>query len=37
MGMPMFKGFTIQVEPAQDKPVLTLNELLKEEYGKEIP
>jgi formylmethanofuran dehydrogenase subunit D len=37
MGMPMFKGFTIQVEPAQDKPVITLNELLKEEYGKEIP
>ncbi len=37
MGMPMFKGFPVQVEPAQDKPVLTLDELLKEEYGKEIP
>ncbi|XHH09072.1 MAG: molybdopterin dinucleotide binding domain-containing protein [Candidatus Bathyarchaeia archaeon] len=37
MGMPMFKGFPVQIEPAQDKPVLTLDELLKEEYGKEVP
>ncbi len=37
MGMPMFKGFPVEVESAQDKPILTLDELLKEEYGKEIP
>jgi formylmethanofuran dehydrogenase subunit D len=37
MGMPLFKGFPVQIEPAQDKPILTLDELLKEEYGKEIP
>jgi len=34
MGMPLFKGFQVEVEPAPDKPVLTLNELLKEQYGK---
>ena len=34
MGMPMFKGFTVTVEAAPDKVVLTLDELLKEEYGK---
>ncbi len=37
MGMPLFKGFPVEIEPAPDKPILTLNELLKEEYGKEIP
>lgn len=37
MGMPLFKGFTVEVEPAANEPILTLNELLKEEYGKEIP
>jgi formylmethanofuran dehydrogenase subunit D len=37
MGMPLFKGFPVEVEPAPNKPILTLNELLKEEYGKEIP
>jgi formylmethanofuran dehydrogenase subunit D len=36
MGMPLFKGFPVEVEPAPNKPILTLNELLKEEYGKEI-
>jgi formylmethanofuran dehydrogenase subunit D len=34
MGMPMFKGFTVTVEAAPDQVVLTLDELLKEEYGK---
>jgi formylmethanofuran dehydrogenase subunit D len=37
MGMPLFKGFPVKVEPAPNKPILTLDELLKEEYGKEIP
>ncbi len=37
MGMPLFKGFPVEVQAAADKPILTLNELLKEEYGKEIP
>jgi formylmethanofuran dehydrogenase subunit D len=36
MGMPLFKGFPVEVEAAPNKPILTLNELLKEEYGKEI-
>lgn len=36
MGMPLFKGFPVTVEPAPDKPILTVNELLKEEYGKEV-
>ena len=35
MGMPLFKGFPVDVEPAPKEPVLTLNELLKLEYGKE--
>jgi len=34
MGMPIFKGFTVEVEPAPNKPVLTLDELLKQEFGK---
>jgi formylmethanofuran dehydrogenase subunit D len=34
MGMPMFKGFPVDVEPAPDQTVLTLNELLKKEFGK---
>jgi formylmethanofuran dehydrogenase subunit D len=37
MGMPLFKGFPIEIEPAQEKTILTLDELLKQEYGKEIP
>ena len=35
MGMPLFKGFPVEVAPAPNKPILTLNEILKEEYGKE--
>ena len=34
MGMPLFKGFQVEVEAAPNQPVLTLNELLKEEYGR---
>ena len=32
MGMPMFKGFQVEVEPAPNQVILTLDELLKEEY-----
>jgi formylmethanofuran dehydrogenase subunit D len=32
MGMPMFKGFKVEVEPAPTQVVLTLDELLKKEY-----
>ena len=32
MGMPLFKGFQVEVEPAPDQAVLTLDELLKLEY-----
>ena len=34
MGMPLFKGFMVDVEPAPNAPVLTLDELLKLEYGR---
>ena len=34
MGMPLFKGFTVEIEPAPNQAVLTLDELLKEEYGR---
>ncbi len=34
MGMPLFKGFPVEVELAPNEPVLTLDELLKEEYGR---
>ena len=34
MGMPLFKGFQVEVEPAPNQTILTLNELLKEEYGR---
>jgi formylmethanofuran dehydrogenase subunit D len=34
MGMPLFKGFQVEVEPAPNEPVLTLDELLKKEYGR---
>ncbi len=34
MGMPLFKGFAVEVEPAPNEKVLTLDELLKEEYGR---
>ncbi len=34
MGMPLFKGFQVEVEAAPNQAILTLNELLKEEYGR---
>jgi len=34
MGMPLFKGFPVEVEPAPNDPVLTLDELLMLEYGR---
>ena len=34
MGMPLFKGFQVEVEPAPKQVILTLDELLKEEYGR---
>jgi len=34
MGMPLFKGFMVDVEAAPTQAVLTLDELLKEEYGR---
>jgi len=37
MGMPLFKGFPVTVAAATDQPILTLDELLEEEYGKVVP
>jgi len=34
IGMPSFKGTPAEIEPAPDKPVLTLKELLMSEFGK---
>lgn len=34
IGMPSLKGIPAEVEPAPHKPVLTLKELLKTEFGK---
>ena len=34
MGMPMFKGFPVEVEPAPNQSVLKLDELLLKEYGR---
>ena len=34
MGMPLFKGFQVEVEPAPNEAILTLDELLKKEFGK---
>jgi len=34
MGMPLFKGFQVEVEPAPNQAILTLDELLKEECGR---
>ena len=34
IGMPSLKGIPANIEPAQDKPVLSLAELLKKQYGK---
>jgi formylmethanofuran dehydrogenase subunit D len=36
MGMPLFKGFPVEVVAAPNEPVLTLGELMKEEFGKEL-
>src|SRR5512136_1015538 len=33
IGMPSFKGTPAEVEPALDKPVLTMEELLRSEFG----
>ena len=35
VGMPCLKGIPAEVEPAPDKPVLSLEELLREQFGKE--
>lgn len=35
IGMPSFKGIPAEVEPAPDKPLLSLQELLKRQFGKE--
>lgn len=35
VGMPSLKGIPAEVEPAPDKPVLSLEELLREEFGME--
>lgn len=37
MGMPLFKGFPVTVATAVDQPILSVNELLEEEYGKVVP
>ncbi|MCW3999048.1 MAG: molybdopterin dinucleotide-binding protein [Candidatus Bathyarchaeota archaeon] len=34
MGMPLFKGFPVEVEPAPNEAVLTLDELLLKQFGK---
>jgi formylmethanofuran dehydrogenase subunit D len=36
MGMPLFKGFPAEVEPAPNEPVLKLEELLLKEYGRSM-
>ncbi|MDI6847172.1 MAG: molybdopterin dinucleotide binding domain-containing protein [Candidatus Bathyarchaeia archaeon] len=35
IGMPSLKGIPAEVKPAQDKPLLSLKELLKEQFRKE--
>jgi formylmethanofuran dehydrogenase subunit D len=37
MGMPLFKGFPVTVTAPSDQTILTVNELLEEEYGKAVP
>ena len=34
IGMPSFKGTPAEVEPAPDKPLLTMEELLRSEFGR---
>jgi len=35
IGMPSLKGIPAEVEPVPDKPVLSLEELLREQFGEE--
>ncbi len=35
IGMPSLKGIPAEITPAHDKPILELEKLLKEEFGKE--
>ena len=35
IGMPSFKGVPAEIEPAQDKPILSLEKLLKGQFRKE--
>jgi formylmethanofuran dehydrogenase subunit D len=35
IGMPSLKGIPAEVEPAPDEPVVSLNQLLKEQFGKQ--
>jgi formylmethanofuran dehydrogenase subunit D len=37
MGMPLFKGFPVTVTAAEEQSILSVNELLEEEYGKAVP
>jgi len=34
IGMPSFKGIPAEVEPAPDKPLLSMEELLRSEFGR---
>jgi formylmethanofuran dehydrogenase subunit D len=34
MGMPLFKGFPVEVESAPNEPVLTLEQLLMKQFGR---
>jgi formylmethanofuran dehydrogenase subunit D len=34
MGMPLFKGFPVEVESAPNEPVLTLEQLLMQQFGR---
>ncbi len=34
MGMPLYKGFEVEVEPAPNDEVLALDDLMKKEYGR---
>ena len=34
MGMPLFKGFPVEVEPAPNQPVMTLEQLLMQQFGR---
>jgi len=34
MGMPLFKGFPVEIEVAPNEPVLTLDELLMKQFGR---